>query len=242
VSSRPLYIFPHQGLGDHILCSGIYRRLATNRPFLVVATTVNNANSVSQMLSDVPNIQVEIYKHSYDNLRIDAHAVLLGKFGYDVLRLGYTGENFFSNPKERLDENFYRQAGIDISSRWEFFKLNRNRQRENELLNRLVKTPSPFIFVHEDRSRGFDIDLAKLPKGIEIIQPFPNLSKEFTVFDYLSVIEKATEIHCIESSFCALIESMQYDIPKYAHRYARPEAKADYRHEFTYRSKWEILL
>ena len=68
----------------------------------------------------------------------------------------------------------------------------------------------------------------------------PIEKNKFSFFDYLKIIENASEIHCIESSFAALIESLEYSIPKYAHRYARPEAKNDFRHEFTYRSNWHV--
>ena len=239
---KPLYIFAHQGMGDQILCSGLYRYLAKDRPLCVVPTTETNFNSVSQMLADVENIRVEPYKGSYDNVRMDAHASLLKKLGFEVLRLGYSGKGFFNDPKKRLDENFYIQAGVNISERWDGFRIDRNPEKEASLFDRLVPKNSKYIFIHEDPSRGFDLDLDKVPRDVAMVRPVSELSKEFTVFDYLKIIENSWQIHCIESSFCALIESMQYDIPKYAHRYARPEAKADYRHEFTYRSKWEILL
>jgi hypothetical protein len=207
-----------------------------------VPTTLVNYSSVRQLLSNCPSIFIQGYRQSYDNIAIDGHATLLGKLGYEILRLGYTGENFFESPNMRLDENFYSQAGVELAERWRPLDLDRNLDKELELYNLLVPKNSPYIFLHEDRTRGFNIDLELLPEGVAIVRPDTTLASKFTIFDYLTIIENASEIHCIESSFCALIESMQYDIPKYAHRYARPEAKADYRHEFTYRSKWEILL
>ena len=240
--NQPLFIYPHQGLGDQILCSGLFRALAGRYQQCIVATTINNASSVIQMLSDVPNIGVEVYKASANNVRIDAHATLLKLTGMKVLRLGYSGVDFFKDSKKRLDANFYDQAGVDLSQRWDNFRLNRNNDKESLLFDKLVKKGSKYIFLHEDASRGFEIDRSRIPPGVQIVQPDAALAKEFTVFDYLKIIENAWQIHCIESSFCALIESMNLSIPKFAHRYARPEAKADYRHEFTYRSKWEVLL
>jgi hypothetical protein len=194
------------------------------------------------MLEDVENIKVEPYRPSYDNIRMDGHASLLSKFGYDVLRLGYSGKDFFKDPNMRLDENFYDQARVNLSERWDNFRVIRNAEREEVLFQRLVPRNSKYIFLHEDVSRGFEINRVRVPKDVQIVQPNAAFAKEFTVFDYLKIIENAWQIHCIESSFCALIESMNISIPKFAHRYARPEAKADYRHEFTYRSKWEVLL
>jgi len=242
VRTKPLYVLAHQGMGDQILCCGIYRSLAEQRRSLIVPTTATNANSVSQMLSDVENIEIEVYKSSYENIRMDAHASLLSKAGFDVIRLGYSGKDFFKDTRKRLDQNFYDQAGVDISNRWDKFKVVRNIAREKKLYDILVPTREPYIFLHEDSSRGFNIDATRIPSGVQIVRPDPKRASGFTVFDYLTIIENSWQIHCIESSFGALIESMQYDIPKFAHRYARPEAKSDFRQEFTYRSKWEILL
>jgi hypothetical protein len=220
----------------------MYRTLAERRELVIIPMTVANENSVKQMLGDVQNIHLETYRWSYQNLRMDAHAALLSKIGFDVIRLGYAGKNFFKDPTKRLDQNFYEQAGVDLSVRWDKFKVERNFEREKELFDILVPKCDKYIFLHDDPSRGFDIDLNRIPLGVQIVRPDPSKARGFTVFDYLSIIEKSWQIHCIESSFGALIESMQYDIPKFAHRYARPEAKSDPRQEFTYRSKWEILL
>jgi hypothetical protein len=229
-------------MGDHIICAGIYRNLSLENDLIIIPTTLTNLGNLKQLLSGVSNSRIQLYKSSYDNLIMDAHAVLLNKLKFGVLRLGYSGRDFFVNPKMRLDENFYMQAGVNLSERWDSFKIERDYERESQLFDLLVPKDGPYIFLHEDPTRNFIIDRTKLPINIPIVKPDPSLSKQFTVFDYLKIIENSTEIHCIESSFCALIESMQYDIPKFAHRYARPEAKSDYRQEFTYRSKWEILL
>ena len=77
--------------------------------------------------------------------------------------------------------------------------------------------------------------------NFDIIEPLSNKSK-FTVFNYIKILESAEQIHCIESSFAALIESIEIKANLFAHRYARPEAKNDYKHEFTYKKDWQILL
>jgi len=242
VSEAPLFIYCHQGLGDHILCFGIYRALSRIRDEVIVPTTKSNFSSVKQMLANYPNILVQGYRHSYNNIVIDGHASFLQKLGYDVLRLGYTGKDFFKSQNMRLDENFYSQANVNLAERWQPLDVPRDLKKENELFEMLVPHDAPYIFLHEDKSRGFSIDLNLVPQGVTIVRPKPELSSRFTIFDYMTIIENAREIHCIESSFCALIESMDLKIPKFAHRYARPEAKSDYRQEFTYKSTWEILL
>jgi hypothetical protein len=60
--------------------------------------------------------------------------------------------------------------------------------------------------------------------------------------DYRLIIENALEIHCIESSFSVFVDNLLLDNLKVAHRYARPEARDDFKHEFTYMAQWKILL
>ena len=116
----------------------------------------------------------------------------------------------------------------------------RNREKERQIFEYLGCKDSDYIFLHEDESRNFLVRRDLIPSNIKIIKPDISL-KEFDFFDYTMVIENAKEIHCIESSFTAFIESLPLDVPKFAHRYARPEAKNDFCHEFTYRSSWNIL-
>jgi hypothetical protein len=47
------------------------------------------------------------------------------------------------------------------------------------------------------------------------------------LFDFCDVIEKAEEIHVIDSSFMFLIDCLPYEAPNqklFVHRYARPNA------------------
>jgi hypothetical protein len=71
----------------------------------------------------------------------------------------------------------------------------------------------------------------------------PLQSREFSLFDYRKILQNASEVHVIESSFAAYIDTLpESNSRKFAHRYPRPEAKTDYRHEFSYKNTWEILL
>lgn len=234
-----IFILPHQGLGDHILCAGIYREYASRYFHCVVPVMTSYHEEVKEMLKDVANIQVVSYG---SELRAMAHRDLLRKCGYDMLNLGSYGPNWFDDKNRRLDANYYYQAGLSLESRWNSFRYVRNKEREDELFKIFGCEMGEYIFVHDDASRNFNIDESRLPSGFRIIRPDLKLAKRFRFFDYLKIIENASEIHCMESSFGALIESLEIPLPKFAHRYARPEAKADRRHEFTYKSNWEVLL
>jgi len=229
---------PHQGLGDHILCSGLYRAISKNYELCVIPVFQKNHLAVKKLLRDESNIKILSYGNWMPT--IEPHRNFLEKFGYKILNLGgFAGGDI---PKEmRFDNWFYEQAKIPFSERWDSFKYQRDTKKENALFKKLVSTQRKYIFVHEDPIRGYTLDRHYLPKNYEIVSADPRLGKTFTPFDYYEIIENAEQIHCIESSFGAFIESIQISGTKFAHRYARPEAKSDFRQEFTYKTTWNIL-
>ena len=79
---------------------------------------------------------------------------------------------------------------------------------------------------------------AVAPKVVEPVKG----SSPFSLFDYRRVLEEASELHLIESSFAAFAESINLTQKLYAHRYARGHALYDFRHEFTYRKNWNVLI
>jgi hypothetical protein len=191
------------------------------------------------MLRDCPNV----YFCKLPNWRSWTFTRVVQKLsrviGLEIIGLGSYGENFF--PKGiRFDHNFYQQANIDFSCRWDSFSIPRNEQIENELFEKLECSDQPYIFLHEDVYRNYTIDRRHLPSNLRVIQPF-SVSSGYSLFDYRKVMERATELHLIESSFAAFAESIDISVPKYAHRYARGHALHDFRHEFTYRSNWTVL-
>jgi hypothetical protein len=200
------------------------------------------------MLNDISNIEVISYDsnsklESWENwyFFLESHEKFLMRLGYESLNLGSFSSNFLTSGDLKFDEEFYRQAGLPFESRWTAGRVSRNLKREQELFDYFRAGAEPYVFLHEDKNRDYRIDRGYLPKATRVIQPLTELMNRYCISDYLQIIEKADEIHCIESSFCALIETYMLDIPKFAHRYSRPEAQGSRQLEFTYKSKWIVL-
>lgn len=200
-----------------------------------------NFKAVNHMLRDVSNIQIVSHGSKLRALQIESHAKLLEKFGHDLILLGKYREDFYSDKSKRFDEIFYDQAKISFDRYWDSFYIHRNYEKEEELYNLLVCGNPEYIFVHDNSSKDFTINEKLLPRGIPVIRPDLRLAKRFNFSDYSTIIERASEIHCMESSFAALVESLKIDVPKFAHRYARPETRNNVHFESTYRSFRTIL-
>ena len=231
----------HLGLGDHIICNSLYRILARRYKRLFVLVKYQNRDSMKRMLSDVHNITIILLPESISS----AFSIWLARIKVEnsrllnIIKIGSYGKDFLKSDNIKFDLNFYQQVNIDFNRRWEDFKIIRNDANEKRLYNKIVGNHKNFIFLHEDSTRDFLIDRTLIKSNLPIIQPTND--KKFNFFDYLYIIERASEIHCIESSFCALIESLSIETKKYAHRYARPEANLWKNQEFSYRTEWVIV-
>ena len=230
-------VFPHQGLGDFLICNGIFREFAKNNKKVFVAVKKSNAHQVCMMLQDVDNISFLVFANRSETV-IFCAVKMLGLLGFNVVLLGFYGKSFFTS-KTRFDESFYAQSGLSLELRWNNFVVPRNEIKEQLLYSRLVVN-EPYIFLHEDRIRNILIDRKLINSTLHIVEPIPQCD-DFTIFDYLMIIENAAEIHVIESSFAHLIESIEVSGERFAHRYARSLVMDDFRQTPTYRHDWHIL-
>jgi len=178
-------IHHHLGLGDHIICNGLVRYLIKNNPdtkFTLVCKQ-KNIDNVCRMFNDC-DIQ-----YILDN-------------GTETT--GNLGWSFGGDRSVNFDEAFYKQANVDFLHRWQSFYISRDYNKENTVCEYL-NLPAKFALVHDTASAGrVNIDLkTKLP-----VVGMSRTPVESTMFDWMGVIERATEIHCINSSFVHLVDSM----------------------------------
>jgi hypothetical protein len=219
-----LIIHHHLGLGDHLVCNALVRRLAAGRRRVGLCCKRRNLDSVAFMYRDL--VQLELLPVDDD---VQAAKLLSAAPEAVRVRIGF----------EKLDsrdfvESFYRQAGLDRSLRYEEFHVERDAAREEACFQRLVGNRTRYLFLHDDRSRGFAIDPGRIDTALPVVRP----KGASTIFDYAAIIERATEIHCIDSAFANLVESL----PRLAaerlvlHGYAKPTSPVVFR-----RHRWEKL-
>jgi hypothetical protein len=211
------YIYHHLGLGDHIICNGLVRYFAELYGEVTIFCKEHYASNVKYMYRDNPKIHIisvpqEWMVSSFLN-QISKDKYL--KIGFE--NLPYYEQNFEKN-KKTFDEAFYLLAKVDFLVRFKNFFIQRDEQKEQEALDYLNPNHEPYIYVHDDPSRGYTIDENKHRKDLKIIKN----SFNFNLFEMRKILENATEIHTMQTGMLDLCNSFTLSKPKiFHHTYVR---------------------
>ena len=226
---KVIYIYHHLGLGDHIACNGMIRHYAEIYDRVFVFTKSANIKNVIQMFRD--NSKIRIISMSDGEVRNFMHLNPYNEYliiGHEKLTQRMNTEN---NDK-LFDEIFYEMAGIPIEYKWDKFNYQRDLKREEEVFYDLydLKDNEEFIFIHETKERPV---YKSINKDIKKIRP-DNMNAG--LLDHLLLIEKAKEVHVMNSSFMNLIDCIQLRNENlFYHEYSRPGINA------LLKLNWKIL-
>ncbi|MBP7064275.1 hypothetical protein [Ferrovibrio sp.] len=206
-----IFVYHHLGLGDHIICQALVRHVAAEHGSVGLMVRRSYLDSVRFMYRDDPAVRFLV-------VRDDREAEAFLDFWPETRRIRIGHENL-NISKVTFAESFYNQLGFDYARRWDG-SIRRDPAREEAFYRRVITQPGPFIFVHEDPRRRFGIDLSRLPKGVPIIRSQLGLTPN--IFDYGLVLERAAEIHTIDSSFRHIVDTLNLTGPRlFLHLYAK---------------------
>lgn len=215
-----ILLYHHLGLGDHIMCHGIVREYCKKYEKVAIFCLPHNYPSVSSMYRDLTNLT--IIECGYDSPKkfTDQKVSQFEKLNYDEIKIiGYQDLN--KNSDTPLEMQFYQLAGIPFNKKWDSFYIKRDFEKEQSLFER-VSPRGDYAFVHEDIPRGFTINKKLINKDCAVL--VADQSHTDNIIDYCTVIEKAKEIHVIDSCFMFLIDFLPYSNPGqklFIHRYSR---------------------
>lgn len=210
----------HNLLGDHIMCHGIVREYAGRYERVGLFTRPRFAPFVRFMFRDLPNVEViEIETQREKHLYPIKNFFTLGRKRYDRIKKIWDVDFETGIPSEY---QFYKIAEVPFEKKWENFHVERDEAGE-KALEAKVNLPAHYVFVHDDHR--YPIDDERIVSTLAKFRVGPGLTDN--LFDFRGVIERAEEVHVIDSSFMFLIDCLQYDNPDqklFVHRYARPNA------------------
>ena len=197
---KTIFIHPHPGFGDQVICNGLVRELTEKEnadiTYLLVHPRVKD--STVAMYADDTRIVCILEHEAYTNIQrysTPNTKELLPKFkesktfiiGFDQLRKDY-------------DVSFYDCVNIPFEKRWSSFKCHRNKQKEIEL--ELLVNPNniPFALIQDKASIG--TYRYTIPKNIHKIyfdEVYNADGCPYTMVDWCGLIEKANEVHGVSS-------------------------------------------
>lgn len=136
--------------------------------------------------------------------------------GINYIRIGF---EYLNKTSLNFDEAFYEQAGLPFSAKFDDFYIKRDEEIETQLCKEVNPTGEPYIFMHQDKARGFAMNLDYIQdKSLKIIEP----SKNYLLGHHLKLIEEAQEVHAMDSSFKNLIDcAIKEKENMFYHRYLR---------------------
>ena len=210
-------IYHHLGLGDHIMCNGLVRKLIEKNSWdkVYVITKDYTTDSVAFMYRDIPTIECV-------NVKTDREACdHIVKTAIPSIVIGHSNLNLTN---QKVDECFYSQVGINLNEKWNSFRIDRDVNREKKLMDIFkISSDDHFVFVHDDNNKRIASERLSHFEG-SVIRPIPSVTNN--AFDYCSMIELADEVHCVDSSFRSLTDMLDVQGQLFFHKYASNAYKA----------------
>tara|TARA_R100000951_G_scaffold116599_1_gene129262 strand:+ start:1869 stop:2693 length:825 start_codon:yes stop_codon:yes gene_type:complete len=261
-----VFLANNSGLGDYIFMNGATRWISSQSNIehvdLLCIGDHNKFRNISWMYRDNPKITVHpepVPKpptHRRGRKKIkrraksfpDSHKRV---FYWDLSRWWKEMPRFNLDRRNNcFPELFYAAHEVPFCARHENFFIERDFEREEKLFDSL-NLPSDYAFCVEtssERNHGLNVksDLFVFKPHIKT----KNRSKGYFfgddyIFDWMTVIERAKEIHAVDTSWFHLIKSMRLDKPKYYHHvrvgpYMQNVFTSPYVND-NYDNGWEIL-
>lgn len=227
-----LYIYQHLGLGDMIANNALIRYLITlnkKKRFVYIFCKEIHIKNIKFMYRDLRSIKLIPVPNDarYEKNFVNQYLSKIKK-NYDLIKIGHEFydktvklNQYHSDYPWHCTVAFYKQFGLPEDFRFKNTYWKRDYHREKRLIKKLQIKDKKFIFIHDDPNRNLIINPKIFPNIRVIKNDVRNL-----IFDYGMILERASEIHLIESSFRQMIETL--DI-KTKNIYLYKDSRIDYR-------------
>lgn len=206
------FIYQHMGLGDHFVCNGevrsIIERMGRKHQYFLFVKP-HNHKTVAQMYKDLDCLHFLVG----DDYFVRNYITSVGIPRNSVILIGHIDWVY---KDKSFEQNFYLQNSIPFENKWTHFGCPRNTEGEKRVYDS-YNINQDYIFVHDDAR--FFVNESRLPKDVRIVRPTQGLTE--SIIDYALLIERAKEVHCIESSFGFMVDLMNLNQNFFVHRYAR---------------------
>ena len=201
---KEICIHHHLGLGDHFDMNGMIRNYLKDYSKVHVFSKSNYFGMIDYMYRDEDNIVVTEIEGGPNEVS-QAEEYYKNSSCDEFLRIGF--EHYPFHQEHLYDKNcwefFYEQVDCPYTVRDEMFYVERDEEDEAALMEKVNPNREEFIFVHDDKSRGFEVNREHFKnKDLLVVENDVNEN----IFHFTKILEEAAEVHCMESSFKTLID------------------------------------
>ena len=115
---------------------------------------------------------------------------------------------------QHFDEFKYTKAGVPFLKKWSLANcIERNHVREQALYQKLVKQPNYIVTHTEGSTFKVTPDLSNVPSDWQHISITEGVTD--CIFDWLTIIEGAQAVICLDSAVSNMVDQLQIDVDKY---------------------------
>lgn len=255
MKKEKIYIYHHLGMGDHISCNGIVRSILKKKPNSKIFVFCKNKlyKLVLFMFRDEKRINIIPIKSKQDNdneysLKIKNYLDKIKK-KHIVIKIGFKKFNKIFNKTYTkknpisYDMAFYKQIKLSYKNRFSMCYWKRDKNQEERVYKKLTQGKKEYAFVHDDPSLGYNIDRKFVDNKLKIVEN----DKRENIFYMSKVIEKAQEVHLMESSIRNMSESLDLSSKRiYLYIWRRRKMAPIYNRTLNKiigtRQKWKIIF
>jgi hypothetical protein len=195
----PIVLYHHIGLGDHFICNGLVNHLLDEHERIYLACNRLHVGTVTSLYSEEPRVTVFPVD---DDRQEDDVAAFARSVNLPVVKVG--GEHCVH---ERFDLSFYEQMQVPFEYRYSKFRLPARIPHEDEIFDALAPA-GPYAVVHQEAS--FGTYRLRTRTRLPIVEIKRRDRPHFeNLLNYRTLLHRAAEIHCINSSVLHLASSME---------------------------------
>ena len=229
------------GIGDYIVVSGAIKELAKRHKTINYFISPFYQKELQRLYETTPNVILRIENpDERGEIQIPRNTLFFGMYYFNEIEKRY--------PDIHWDRIYYGQLKMPLRLKWDNFHIKRDLKREKEIYYDIIglKDNEEYIFIHEDPTRNMYIDKKYIPRNIRWVNPVNFYHLNLNFFDFLYTIERAKEIHVMNSSFLCLIDTIElkHNNLNY-YRYTNDFDGKDYNREkeiaqLTFKLNWKI--
>jgi hypothetical protein len=225
-----LYVYPHLGIGDQLVCKGIVMELI-KQYHVILLVKKQQLRAIDLLYQYTP---VQLMGVESD---VEARAITNSVPPEQRLLLGH--ENL--NTRISFDLSYYQQVGLNIDLKWSNFSLRRDLEDERKVYNELVKSEK-YIVCHIHTIRGtshINFDQTEV-KDYQIIYIDPKNDGSTSIFSWLTILEKADRVILTNSCYLHLVNQLDIN-PDGRMYYKSCNRNPSVIDEPILRGKWKII-